>query len=488
MVRPFSSDGAYAEDAANRISESMIQVVFKRSISVGIVALLQAATPPAIVGGCLYVVARLYGVAFIDSYFYLTVLAAVLAIVMLRSVSMAENVLIKDVPLAVGVIWRWIVLLGLLLVIGYATKFSGEFSRRVVLTWMLITPALLISGALALRELMRALLVGPGSARKVVFAGCNEGSMSLSERIEKHSELSMSVVGFFDDRGPDRLALPSHVKLLGKLPEVAAYVRSHTIDVIFIALPLRHIRRVMDLMDELRDTTASIYYVPDVFVFDLIQARTGEIMGIPVVSLCETPFYGVRGVAKRLTDIVISSLILVVLSPLLVLVACAVKYSSPGPVIFTQRRYGLDGHQIQVYKFRSMTVTEDSEHVPQATRNDPRLTPVGRWLRRYSLDELPQLINVLQGRMSLVGPRPHAVAHNEQYRKLIKGYMLRHKVLPGITGLAQVNGCRGETSRLEDMEARVNYDLEYLRNWSPMLDVKILILTALRLLGDERAY
>jgi putative colanic acid biosysnthesis UDP-glucose lipid carrier transferase len=468
----------------------MIQtVVFKQSISVATVAVLQAAVPPAIVGGCLYLVAYLYGVPFSNSYVYMAVLAAVLAIALLRSSNGAPgHVLIRDVPLAVGVLWRWLALLALLLAVGYATKFSAEFSRRVVLSWMLVTPALLILGAVLLRELMRALLLHPDSARSVIFAGCNEASLSLSDRIGRHSELSMRVAGFFDDRGPDRLGLQHDVRLLGKLPDVAAYVRRHRIDVIFIALPLRHIRRVMDLMDELRDTTASIYYVPDIFVFDLIQARTGEIMGIPVVSLCETPFYGVRGVTKRLTDIVISSLILVPLAPLFALIAIAVKWSSPGPVIFKQRRYGLDGREIGIYKFRSMTVTEDGAHVPQATREDSRLTRVGRFLRRYSLDELPQLINVLQGRMSLVGPRPHAVAHNEQYRKLIKGYMLRHKVLPGITGLAQVNGCRGETSRLEEMQARVNYDLEYLRNWSPMLDIKILMLTALRLLRDERAY
>ena len=468
----------------------MIQpVVFKQSVPVAIVALLQLVVPPAIVGGSLYAVAYLYSVPFADSYVYMAALSAVLGIALLRpSNGAAADVLIRDVPLAVGVIWRWLALLGLLLAVGYATKFSAEFSRRVVLTWMLVTPVLLVLGALMLRELMRTLLVHPGSARSVIVAGCNEASLSLSDRITRHSELGMRVAGFFDDRSPERLAVQHHVTLLGKLPEVAAYVRRNRIDVIFIALPLRHIQRVADLMDELRDTTASIYYVPDVFVFDLIQARTGEIMGIPVVSLCETPFYGIRGVTKRIMDIAISSVILVPLIPLLALIALAVKSSSPGPVIFKQRRYGLDGHEIEIYKFRSMKVTQDGEHVPQAIRGDARLTSIGGFLRRYSLDELPQLINVLQGRMSLVGPRPHAVSHNEQYRKLIKGYMLRHKVLPGITGLAQVNGCRGETARLEEMQARVAYDLDYLRNWSPALDIKILLLTVLRLLGDERAY
>jgi putative colanic acid biosynthesis UDP-glucose lipid carrier transferase len=238
----------------------------------------------------------------------------------------------------------------------------------------------------------------------------------------------------------------------------------------------------------LRDTTASIYYVPDIFVFDLVQARSGEIQGIPVVAMCETPFYGYRGVTKRLTDIVLSVLILLLLLPLLAIIALLVKWSSKGPVIFKQRRYGLDGREIAVYKFRTMSVTEDGDTIRQASRTDERITPVGALLRRSSLDELPQLINVLQGRMSLVGPRPHAIAHNEEYRKLIKGYMIRHKVLPGITGLAQVNGCRGETAKLEEMEARVNYDLDYLRHWSPMLDIKIILLTVIKLFRDDKAY
>jgi len=178
----------------------------------------------------------------------------------------------------------------------------------------------------------------------------------------------------------------------------------------------------------------------------------------------------------------------ILLAPIMSLAGLLVKLTSPGPVIFKQRRYGLDGREIIVYKYRTMTVTEDGDAIRQARKGDVRTTRIGRALRRYSLDELPQLINVLQGRMSLVGPRPHAVAHNEQYRKLIKGYMIRHKVLPGITGLAQINGCRGETASLADMEARIRFDLDYLRNWSPLLDLRILSVTALRMLRDHKAY
>jgi putative colanic acid biosynthesis UDP-glucose lipid carrier transferase len=223
-------------------------------------------------------------------------------------------------------------------------------------------------------------------------------------------------------------------------------------------------------------------------VFDLIQARFDLINGIPVVAVCESPFYGTRGIAKRLSDMVLAGLILLCIWPVLLAIAVGVKLDSPGPAIFKQRRYGLDGKEIIIYKFRSMRVCEDGGAIRQAQLNDDRITALGKFLRKTSLDELPQFINVLQGRMSIVGPRPHAVAHNEQYRKVIDGYMIRHKVRPGITGLAQVNGFRGETETAEKMEQRIHYDLEYLRNWSLGLDLSIIFKTFSVLLGDRNAY
>ena len=207
---------------------------------------------------------------------------------------------------------------------------------------------------------------------------------------------------------------------------------------------------------------------------------------MPVVSVRDTPYFGVRGLIKRLSDILIASLILLLASPVMALIAVGIKLTSPGPVLFKQRRYGLDGEEISVYKFRSMTVTEDGDRIVQAKKRDPRVTPFGKFLRRSSLDELPQFFNVLQGRMSVVGPRPHAVAHNEMYRKVVKGYMIRHKVKPGITGWAQVNGLRGETDTLDKMAARIEYDLEYIRNWSVMLDLWIILKTVKVVFGGDR--
>jgi putative colanic acid biosynthesis UDP-glucose lipid carrier transferase len=228
--------------------------------------------------------------------------------------------------------------------------------------------------------------------------------------------------------------------------------------------------------------------VPDVFAFDLVQGRLVEINGMPAISVCDTPFHGMDAVMKRVTDVVLASIALLVLAPLMVLIALAVKLTSAGPALFRQRRYGLHGEEIMIYKFRSMRVCEDGAVVNQATRQDPRITPLGRILRSTSLDELPQLLNVLEGKMSVVGPRPHAVAHNEVYRKLINGYMIRHKVRPGITGLAQVNGLRGETETVEKMRERVRFDLEYLSHWSPWLDVKIIFKTLWVIARDQNAY
>jgi putative colanic acid biosynthesis UDP-glucose lipid carrier transferase len=466
-------------------------VILKNSFAIACVAALQVAAPPLVVMASLYALLLSFDLGLDSNEKMLAGSAALLTVLMsVRRRNINAPMLSSSVSLAFVVACRWGIVLGMLLAIGYATKVTGIYPRRLVLTWAVVTTPLLIVVAVALDKIMWTLLCDPSNARKAVFVGHNDVSQSLAHQLRTRQEFCMAVAGFFDDRSVDRLNVSdTNLRWLGRLQDLAAYVKANNVHVIFISLPMRHLQRVRDLLDELRDTTASIYYLPDVFVFDLIQSRTGEIAGIPVVALCETPFYGFRGVVKRLTDIVISSIVLLVTLPLLVTIALLVAMSSKGPVIFRQRRYGLDGREFVVYKFRTMTVTEDGvSNIAQATRDDRRITAIGGFLRRHSLDELPQLINVLQGRMSLVGPRPHAIAHNEEYRKVISGYMIRHKVLPGITGLAQINGCRGETAQLEEMRARVQFDLEYLRHWSPILDLKILMRTAAQVVRHEKAY
>ncbi len=463
-------------------------VLFKQSFLIAVLAGVQAIMPAVVAVGSLYATIVFFGIPF-DRSSQAIIIVAVLCLILVQAPREVSTQLTSArISAVTDVIFRWLLLLAVMLAIGYVTKSLAEYPRRIFMTWAVVTPIALVFATLAMQEIMHHFLMNAFDNRSAIFAGYNNSSLELARRLTSNPAMRLQVSGFFDDRSSDRLGMESDAKLVGTLSDLSTYVKEHGTDVIFIALPIRHVKRVMNLLDDLRDTTASIYYVPDIFVFDLIQARSGEIHGIPVVAMCETPFYGYRGVTKRLTDIGLSVVILLLFMPLLLVIAILVKISSPGPVIFKQRRYGLDGREIAVYKFRTMTVTEDGNEVRQASKTDSRITRIGGVLRRTSMDELPQLINVLQGRMSLVGPRPHAVAHNEEYRKLIKGYMVRHKVLPGITGLAQVNGCRGETSQLEEMEARVNYDLDYLRRWTPMLDIKIILLTAVKIFRDDKAY
>ena len=257
---------------------------------------------------------------------------------------------------------------------------------------------------------------------------------------------------------------------------------------IYITFPMRAEDRIKEVLERLSDTTASVYLAPDFFVFELLHSRWTNIGGLPVVSVFENPFYGVDGLMKRVADVCLAALFLFLAAVPMLAIAAAIKLTSRGPVFFRQERYGLDGKRIMVWKFRTMRVCELGEQVVQATKNDPRVTPIGSLLRRTSLDEVPQLFNVLDGSMSLVGPRPHASTHNEAYRRLIQGYMLRHKVKPGITGWAQVNGLRGETTTLDKMEARIQFDLDYLRNWSVWLDLWIILKTIRVILTRENAF
>jgi putative colanic acid biosynthesis UDP-glucose lipid carrier transferase len=452
------------------------------------ILLLRVLAPSLVAIATLYSIIQIQGLPLTRDFTTLLVLTCALAAVLLQQPRKATTQLLApEFPAVMGLMLRWGVLLAILLAIGYVTEQSADFPRRVIVTWALVTPIFLVITTLGIHRLARRVIATPQNARSVVFVGCADASVGLAQRLGRHPELCMSVRGFFDDRDAQRLG-QSDLQLLGRFEDLPAYVKQHRIDAVFIALPLRHMRRMQHLLSELSDTTASLYFLPDVFVFDLIQARSGEILGVPVVSLCETPFHGFRPIAKRVLDVALAGIALIVLAPLLLATALGVKLTSPGPIVYRQKRYGLDGREIVIYKFRSMYVTESDAEFHQATRNDGRITPLGRFLRRTSIDELPQLINVLQGRMSLVGPRPHAVAHNEETRRLIRGYMLRHKVPPGITGLAQIKGYRGETSRLTDMHARVHYDLEYVRTWSLWLDIKILLKTVPQLIRSEKAY
>ena len=481
-------DGSAGLDEASH--EITQPILFKgHSLLAASILSIRAAAPAALSSLMLYVVSRLYGIPTSAFLSKLTILVTVLSILLLQpSRNTAGELLAPRWKMPLDLLLRWSVLLVALAVIAYATGYSPHYPEFVIGVWAISTPIVLVLATLALQQLARSVLCRPQNARNVVFVGFNQTSMHLAKRLKRHPELCMKVRGFFDDRSIQRLHAPDEVELRGSLSELPAFVRQQSVEAIFICLPLRHIRRVKDLLDDLGDTTASLYYVPDIMLPGNYATQTREMFGVPIIAMRESPFYGNRLAVKRLMDVTIAAAALVVLSPVLLSIAIAIKLTSAGPMLFRQRRYGLDGREIVIYKFRTMSVTEDAEWMEQARKDDPRVTPLGRYLRRWSLDEFPQLVNVLQGRMSLVGPRPHAVAHNEEYRRLIRGYMARHKVPPGITGLAQVKGYRGETRRLQDMQGRVHYDLKYMSDWSLMLDLKILFMTIPRLFQNNKAY
>jgi putative colanic acid biosynthesis UDP-glucose lipid carrier transferase len=382
--------------------------------------------------------------------------------------------------------WTWVA--GLLILIGFLTGYAVAFSGEVIGHWLWLAPFSQVLAHLALRRVAPRLLRLQGALPRAVIVGMNPQGEALAQGITGSDYAGIRLLGFIDDRGGERCQHQSQFKVVGKLDELPDFVKQHRVQSIYLSLPMTSRPRILQVLDGLKDTTASIYFVPDMFITDLIQGRSDSVCGVTVISVCDTPFRGYNGFLKRASDVVLSLLILLLISPLLLLVAILVKLDSPGPVFFRQRRYGLDGEEIVVFKFRSMAVAEDGAAITQATKNDPRLTRLGAFLRRTSLDELPQFVNVLQGRMSVVGPRPHAVAHNELYRKLIKGYMVRHKVRPGITGWAQVNGQRGETETLDKMQARIDFDLDYLRNWSLQLDLHIILKTIRLVFKDSAAY
>lgn len=382
----------------------------------------------------------------------------------------------------------WGMVVAVLVMLAFMSKTSASFSRLAIMSWFIVAPVSLVMARVFVRLLLRKMRQAGKNTRTLAIVGANAQGVRLIEKSRNAPWMGMLPLGIYDDVEIEfaREAIRPYLK--GTVAELVRQVREGRVDYVYIALSMQDEARIVELVDMFADTTASVYVIPDMFVSDLLHARWTSFHGIPAIRVYETPFMGVDGWIKRMEDMFLGTAILAIAAIPMMLIGVAVKLTSPGPVIFRQRRYGLNGEVVEVWKFRTMSVCDDGELIAQATQGDPRITPLGKFLRRTSLDEFPQFINVLQGRMSLVGPRPHAVAHNEQYRKLIHGYMLRHKVKPGITGWAQVNGWRGETDTLDKMEKRVEYDLEYIRNWSIWLDIKILWLTLFRGFFGKNVY
>lgn len=384
------------------------------------------------------------------------------------------------------IIVSWFCAIVIILLIDQFIQVIIPIDKPIFIFWCIAVPVELISWHIISKGLVDLIRKMGRNSRRVAIVGNTRLGHELKEIFQQEEWMGLSFVGFFDARKTAREK--EQEQLTGDIKQIIAMAKAGEVDIIYITLALKAENRIKEILSRLSDTTASVFYVPDLFGFDLLRSNISYIQGIPVVSVYDTPFFGVDGVLKRTFDIVMSLVILSIIFIPLLIIALLVMLTSPGGAIFKQRRYGFRGEEITVWKFRSMTVGKDSENVQQATKLDPRVTKLGAFLRRTSLDELPQFINVLQGRMSIVGPRPHAVVHNEFYRGQINGYMLRHKVKPGITGLAQISGFRGETDTLDKMEGRVRYDLEYIRNWSLWLDFKIVFLTMFKGFVGKQAY
>ncbi|WP_057832354.1 undecaprenyl-phosphate glucose phosphotransferase [Colwellia sp. TT2012] len=375
-----------------------------------------------------------------------------------------------------------------LFVFFFAFKVSEQLSRITITLWFVLAFTLLFVWRVSLRSYKKNRRKLGLSSKKVAIIGATPLGIKIMQQIKLHDELGYDNVGFFEDRAPDRLTGLKPNDIVGSIDTAVNKARAGEIDVLFIALPIAAEKRIAEILSYLGDTTVDVHLVPDFLLSNLMHSRIDHVGEIDTLSVFESPYLGIRRLIKRSEDVIIGSLILFTILPVLMLIAIVIKLTSKGPVLFKQDRYGLSGQKIKVWKFRSMSVMENSDKVIQATKNDPRITPFGGFLRRTSLDELPQFFNVLSGSMSIVGPRPHAVSHNEEYRKKVEFYMLRHKVKPGITGWAQINGWRGETDTLEKMEKRVEFDLQYIKNWSVWLDIKIIILTVFKGFVSKNAY
>ena len=377
----------------------------------------------------------------------------------------------------------WGILLCGLTIIAFITATSARYSREVVLLWAMLGYVLQVIAYLPMHRFSRNYHRQLQANRTSLIIGTGELAMELADRLVRQRK--EPVIGLV---ASSSVELPSNslYPIVGSLVQLRTLIAQHNIRRLYIALPLEEAEQIEGLYIDLLDANVDVVWIPDLNSLMLLNHSVGQIDDLPAIHLNESPLtaYPTAALSKAAMDRLVALLAIVALSPLMLAIAILVKRSSPGPVLFKQKRHGWNGQIIEVWKFRSMRMHDDKD-VKQATRHDDRITPIGRFIRRTSIDELPQFFNVLQGRMSLVGPRPHAVAHNDYYTGKINAYMARHRIKPGITGLAQISGCRGETETLDKMQKRVELDLAYINNWSIWLDAKILIKTPLTLFSKD---
>ncbi|GKT11801.1 MAG: putative colanic acid biosysnthesis UDP-glucose lipid carrier transferase [Thiomicrorhabdus sp.] len=430
----------------------------------------------------------LYGVEFDKDYQLLLVVSLSIFTFLASSVQLYRELALNEFTQRVLLIFAVLSITSLLMILVLFLMKETELYSRVVISFWFISSFLgLVAWRLAYRAIRRRHFYQGKNLKKVAIIGMTTAGLKLAGEIENCEELGVKCIGFFDDREVDRLE-GNPERLVGRVDLALEMAQRNEIDCLYLCLPLKAEERIAEIIHILGDTTVNVHIVPNFLLNNLMNGSVGKIGSMDTISVFESPISGIKDFYKRSFDFIFSLCALIGISPFLLMIALAVKLTSHGPILFRQDRYGLDGKRIGVYKFRSMTVTENGTEVTQATKNDSRITKVGAFLRKTSLDELPQFFNVLMGDMSVVGPRPHAVAHNEEYRKRVDYYMLRHKVRPGITGWAQINGWRGETDTIEKMEKRVEYDLDYIRHWTIWFDIKIIFWTIFKGFINKNAY
>lgn len=385
------------------------------------------------------------------------------------------------------ILLAWGLVAGTLLSLAWVTQVTDSSFRSVISLWLSVTPFLLVTLHIAGQLLLRVIRSKGLNQKKVAIVGAGKLGIGLAEVLQEIEWSGMQLLGFFDNDAPSPTQSNQNITILGSTSDILRVIDEKKVDIVYIALPMHAEKQILKIYSLLQNTTVSVFLIPDLFAFNLMGARQCFVGNMPAFKLCETPLLGMSALFKRVEDVFISSIALLLMFPFMVLIAIVIRISSPGSIFFQQYRYGLHGETIRVFKFRTMNVSEDGFRISLAKKEDDRITPFGSFLRRTSLDELPQLWNVLRGEMSIVGPRPLAVMVNEEYRNQVQGYMWRHKVKPGITGLAQINGWRGGDT-LYRMEQRIACDLDYIRNWSIGLDIKILCGTVRYLLTSKDAY
>lgn len=382
----------------------------------------------------------------------------------------------------------WLMVIVGLVMIMFATQTGTDFSRLWMGLWASLGFAALVIFRILLRLGLRHIRRKGLNLRYIVIVGAGSLGREVAQRIQNSPWTGLHITAFYDDDAQLHGQHLEGIEIRGPINHLAGDLERDAIDQVWIALPLRAEERMKTLLYELRHANVQVRLVPNIYGFQLLHHSITEVAGFPVINLMDSPLSGIHAVVKMLEDKVLAVLILLLASPLMILIAIGVKLSSPGPVLFKQKRGGLEKDEIWIWKFRSMKVHAEPEGtITQAKSNDPRITPFGALLRNTSLDELPQFFNVLMGEMSIVGPRPHAIAHNDFYKNRIDPYLLRQRVKPGITGWAQINGLRGETDDLEKMEMRVKYDLYYINNWSVWFDLRIIFLSIFSFFKPQNA-